>query len=68
VEWPIVKDYVQVKNLLIKDARGNDLGYKGTSLVSIQILGRKLMHDLVVVENVQDTIIIIHFVRHGLTG
>jgi hypothetical protein len=26
------------------------------------------MHDLVVVENVQDTIIIIHFVRHGLTG
>jgi hypothetical protein len=32
------------KDLHIKDAGGKDLGYKGTYLVLIQILGRKVMH------------------------
>ncbi len=38
--------------LKIEDAGGNDLGYKGTFLVPMQILGRKIMHDLVILENV----------------
>jgi hypothetical protein len=42
--------------LKIKDAGGNDLGYKGAFLVPMQILGRKIMHNLVILENVQDHI------------
>jgi hypothetical protein len=34
------------KKLQIKDPRGNDLGYKGTYIVPMQITGRKLMHEL----------------------
>ncbi len=49
--------------LKIKDAGGNDLGYKGTFLVPMQILGRKIMHDLVILENVQDHILGIDFIR-----
>ncbi len=49
--------------LKIKDAGGNDLGYKGTFLVPMQIFGRKVMHDLVVLENVQDQILGIDFIK-----
>jgi hypothetical protein len=42
------------KKLHIRDTGGNDLGYKGTYLVPMQILGRKVMHDLVVLDHVQD--------------
>ena len=51
------------KDLHIRDAGGNDLGYKGTYLVPMQILGREVMHDLVVLENVQDKILGIDFIR-----
>ncbi len=49
--------------LRIKDAGSNDLGYKGTFLVPKQILGRKIMHDLVILENVQDHILGIDFIK-----
>jgi hypothetical protein len=49
--------------LKIKDAGGNDLGYKGKYLVPMQILGRKIMHDLVILENVQDQMLGIDFIR-----
>jgi hypothetical protein len=44
-------------NLKIRDAGGNDLGYRGTYLVPMQILGRKIMHHLVILDNVQDYIL-----------
>jgi hypothetical protein len=50
------------ENLLIKDAGGKDLGYKGTYLVPMQILGVKMMHDLVVLENAEDKILGINFI------
>ena len=50
-------------NLHIRDAGGNDLGYKGTYLAPMQVLGRKVMHDLVVLENVQDTILGHNFIK-----
>jgi hypothetical protein len=50
-------------DLKIKDAGGNDLGYKGTYLVPMQILGRKIMHDLVILEHVQDQILGIDFIK-----
>ena len=40
------------KELHIRDAGGNDLGYKGTYLVLMKILGRKVMHNLVVLDHV----------------
>jgi hypothetical protein len=51
------------KQLHIKDAGGNHLGYKGTYHVPMLILGRKVTHDLVVFENVQDNILDIDFIR-----
>ena len=51
------------KELQIRDARGNDLGYKGTYLVSMQILGRKVMHDLVILDHVQDHIFGTNFIE-----
>jgi hypothetical protein len=45
-------------DLKIKDAGGNDLGYKGTYLVPMQIL-----HDLVILEHVQDNILGIDFIK-----
>jgi hypothetical protein len=45
------------KDLHIKDAGGNDLGYKGTYMVPIHMLGRKVMHNLVILKNVQKKII-----------
>ncbi len=39
-------------DLKIKDAGGNDLGYRGTYMVPMQILGRKIMHDLVILDHV----------------
>jgi hypothetical protein len=45
-----------LKELHIRDEGGNDLEYKGTYLVQTQLLGRKVMHDLVVLEHVQDNI------------
>jgi hypothetical protein len=50
-------------SLKIKDAGGNDLGYKGTYLVPMQVLGRKVMHVLVVLENIQDQILGRDFIR-----
>jgi hypothetical protein len=50
-------------DLKIKDAGGNDLGYKGTFLVTMQILGRKIMHDLVILEHVQDNILGMDFIK-----
>jgi hypothetical protein len=50
-------------NLKIKDAGGNDLGYSRTYLVPMQILGRKIMHDLVILDNVQDYILGIDFIK-----
>jgi hypothetical protein len=50
-------------DLKIKDAGGNDLGYKGTYMVPMQILGRKIMHDLVILEQVQDNILGIDFIK-----
>ncbi len=49
--------------LKIKDAGGNDLGCKGTYIVPMQILGRKIMHDLVILEQVQDQILGIDFIK-----
>jgi hypothetical protein len=51
------------RSLKIKDAGGNDLGYEGTYLVPMQVLGRKVMHDLVVLENVRYQILGIDFIR-----
>jgi hypothetical protein len=34
----------------IRDAEGNDLRYKGTYLVPMLLLGRMVMHDLVVLK------------------
>jgi hypothetical protein len=45
------------RELHIRDAGGKDLGYKGTYLVLMQILYRKVMHDLVVLDQVQDHIL-----------
>ncbi len=50
-------------NLKIKDAGGNDLGYRGTYLVPMQILGRKIMHNLVILDSVQDYILGIDFIK-----
>jgi hypothetical protein len=50
-------------DLKIKDAGGNDLGYKETYLVPMQILGRKIMHDLVILEHIQDHILGIDFIK-----
>ena len=56
------------KDLHIKDAGGNDLGYKGIYLIPMQILGRKIMHDLVVLDNVQDKTLGIDFIwQHNLS-
>ncbi len=41
----------------------NDLGYKGTYMVPMQILGRKIMHELVILEHVQDNILGIDFIK-----
>jgi hypothetical protein len=43
----------------------NNLGCKGTYLVLMQIFG--MMHDLVVMVNVQDKILEINFIRRALT-
>jgi hypothetical protein len=51
------------KDMKIKDAGGNDLGYKGTVLVPMQILGRKIMLHLVILEHVQDYILGIDFIK-----
>jgi hypothetical protein len=62
MEWPITKD------LYFKDAGVNDLGYKGTYLVPMQMLGRKIMHDLVVIKNFHDKILRIDSIRqHSLS-
>ncbi len=50
-------------NLKIKDAGGNNLGYRGTYLVPMQILGRKIMHDLVILHSFQDYILGIDFIK-----
>jgi hypothetical protein len=34
------------KELHIRDARGNDLGYKGTYIVPMQVLSIKVMQDV----------------------
>jgi hypothetical protein len=52
---------VNVKNSQKKTfTGGNNLGYKG--LVPMQLLGRKVMHDLVLLENLQDKILGIDFI------
>ena len=56
------------ENLNIKDAGGNDLGYKGTFMVEMEIFGRQVEHDLVVLEHVQDYILGSDFIhKHLLT-
>ena len=56
--------------LNIRDAGGNDLGYKGTYLLPMQHMGKRIMHDIVVLENLQDNIIGIncinkHFLQYS---
>ena len=54
------------ENLNIKDAGGNDLGYKGTFMVEMEIFGRQVEHDLVVLEHVQDYILGSDFIHKHL--
>ena len=56
------------ENLNIKDAGGNDLGYKGTFLVEMEVFGRQVEHDLVVLEHVQDHILGSDFIHKHLLG
>jgi hypothetical protein len=51
------------KDLYIKDAGGNNLVYKSTYQVTMQILGRKVMSDLVVLENVHNKTLGIYFIH-----
>jgi hypothetical protein len=51
------------KGLHIKSIAGNDMGYKGTYLVPMQIPGRKVIHDLVVLDKEQDKILGIDFIQ-----
>jgi hypothetical protein len=64
--WNYQSEKVPEKSLKIKDAGGNVLGYKGTYLVPMQVLGRKVMHDLVVLDNVKDQILGIDFIRQHI--
>ena len=43
--------------LNIRDAGSNDLGYQGTYLLPMQLMGKKIMHYIVVLEHLQDNII-----------
>ncbi len=54
------------KELHIRDTIGNVLGYKGTYLVPMQILSRKVMHDLVVLEHSQNNILGIDFIHEHI--
>ena len=54
------------ENLNIKDAGGNDLGYKGTFMVEMEIFGRQVEHGLVVLEHVQDYILGSDFIHKHL--
>jgi hypothetical protein len=51
------------KALHIRGGGGNNLVYKGTLLVLMQILVKKVMHNLVVIENVHHNILGIDFIR-----
>ncbi len=51
------------KDLHIKDAGVNNLGYQGTFQIPMQMFGRKVIHDMVVLENAHDTILVIDFIR-----
>ena len=55
-------------NLNIRDAGGNDLGYKGTYLLPIQLMGKRIMHDMVILENLQDNIIGIDCIHKHFLG
>jgi hypothetical protein len=59
---PVTLEKLTQKDLHIKNVGGNNLGYKCTYLVPIKILGRKEMHDLVVLENVNVKILGIDFI------
>jgi hypothetical protein len=50
------------KKLHIRDTRGNNLGYKAHILYPMQILCRKVMQNLVVLEHVQVNILQIDFI------
>ena len=54
--------------LNIRDAGGNDLGYQGTYLLPMQLMGKKIMHDIVVLEHLQDNIIGIDCINKHFLG
>ena len=54
--------------LNIRDAGGNDLGYQGTYLLPMQLIGKKIMPDIVVLENLQDNIIGIDCINKHFLG
>jgi hypothetical protein len=56
------------KDLHIRDAGDNDPRYKDAYLVPMHLLVKKVMHDLVVLENVQDKILGIDFIRQHALG
>ena len=41
----------------IRDAGGNDFGSQGTYLLPMQLMVKRIVHDIVVLENLQDNII-----------
>ena len=49
--------------LNIRDAGGNDLGYQGMYLLLMQLMGKKIMHNIVVLEHLQGNIIGINCIR-----
>ena len=58
---------LQENNLQIRDAGGNDLGYKGTYMVDMEIFGKQVQHDVIVLEHVQDYILGCDFIhKHNL--
>ena len=59
IHWPeFLKKTKQIhENLNIKDAGGNDLGYKGTFLVEMEIFGRQVEH---IVSVGRVTILLLH--------
>ena len=54
--------------LNIRDAGGNELGYQGTYLLPMQLMGKKIMHDIVVLEHLPDNIISIDCINKHFLG
>ncbi len=51
------------KELDLRNDERNHLEYKGTYVVPMQLLGRKVMLNLVVLEHVHENILGIHFIH-----